>query len=614
MQLIDLHAVIACPLAASQARVSLTRFSDKGVLMVRIPMQVLAALVWIAMVTAASAQQVLTPARAIRDEYIVVLNDQRVERAQVRNVVDVLARAQGGRVRRIYERALRGFSVTMSATAAAALARDPRVRYIEQDSVMTIVQSQPNATWGLDRIDQRDRPLNGTYTYNTVAANVTVYVIDTGIRASHVEFGGRVVSGFTSINDGNGTNDCHGHGTHVAGTIGGVVYGVAKGVTLRPVRVLGCNGSGSTSGVIAGVDWVTTNHAAGSPAVANMSLGGGVSTALDDAVRNSIADGVTYAIAAGNSNANACNGSPARVSQALTVGSSTNTDARSSFSNFGTCVDLFAPGSSITSAWSTSDQATNTISGTSMASPHVAGVAALYLANDPGAAPSIVHTAVVNNASVNKLTGIGTGSPNRLLYSIFGGGPVDSPPIANFTFSCTGLTCSFDGSTSTDDKGISSYSWNFGDGQTGSGATVSHTYASSSTYTVTLTVRDTANQSDVESKSVTVNGGGGGAPCTNCTAYTGTLSGTGDFDYHPNGTYYYSSVSGTHRGWLSGPAGTDFDLYLQKWNGFFWTTVARSESVTSEEQIAYSGTAGYYRWRVYSFNGAGSYTFWLQRP
>ncbi len=226
-----------------------------------------------------------------------------------------------------------------------------------------------------------------------------------------------------------------------------------------------------------------------------------------------------------------------------------------------------------------------------------------------------MHAAVVNNASVNKLTSIGTGSPNRLLYSLFGGGgPVDAPPTANFTFSCSGLTCAFDGSTSTDDNGISSYSWNFGDNTTGSGAVVNHTFGANGTYTVTLTVTDAATQSDQESKSVTVNGGGGGAPCTNCTAYPGTLSGTGDSDYHPNGTYYYTGVSGTHRGWLIGPAGTDFDLYLQKWNGFFWTIVARAEGVTSQEQIAYSGTAGYYRWRVVSYTGAGNYTFWLQRP
>jgi serine protease len=224
-----------------------------------------------------------------------------------------------------------------------------------------------------------------------------------------------------------------------------------------------------------------------------------------------------------------------------------------------------------------------------------------------------VHTAIVHNASVYKLSNGGSGAPNRRLYSIFGAGPVDSPPTAAYTYSCSGLTCAFDGRGSTDDNGIGSYAWNFGDGQSGSGAEVGHIYASGGTFTVVLTVTDTANQSDTESKSVTV-AGDVGDPCTNCVKYTGSLSGTGDADYHPNGTYYYSSVSGTHGGWLRGPLNADFDLYLQKWNGFFWSTVARSEGVTSEEQIAYSGTSGYYRWRVYSYSGSGSYTFWLQRP
>ena len=561
----------------------------------------------------AVAQEVQTPERAIPGQYIVVLNDQQVTRAETRGLSDALVRQHGGVILRRFESALRGFSVSMSATAAAALARSPRVRYVEQDSVREIVATQSGATWGLDRIDQRDLPLNGTYIYDTDASIVNVYIIDTGIRSTHTEFGGRVSSvGFTSISDGNGTNDCNGHGTHVSGTVGGATYGVAKSVTLHAVRVLGCSGSGSTSGVIAGVDWVTANHV--KPAVANMSLGGGASTALDDAVRNSIEAGVTYAIAAGNSNANACNSSPARVSQALTVGSSTSADARSSFSNFGTCVDLFAPGSSITSAWMTNDTAINTISGTSMATPHVAGVAALYLATDPTATSATVHAAVVNNASLDKLTGVGTGSPNRLLHSLFGTiPPIDSPPSASFTFSCVLLTCTLDGSASTDDNGISSYAWNFGDGTSGSGAVLSHTYGSGGTFTVVLTVTDTVAQNDSESHSVTVTAGSG-APCTNCQSYTGTLSGTGDFDYHPNGTWYFSSASGVHRGWLRGPAGTDFDLYLQKWNGFFWSTVARSESVTSEEQIAYSGTQGYYRWRVNSYSGSGPYTFWLQRP
>ena len=226
-----------------------------------------------------------------------------------------------------------------------------------------------------------------------------------------------MAAGYTAINDGRGTTDCNGHGTHVAGTVGGTTYGVAKQVTIRPVRVLDCNGSGTTSGVIAGVDWVTSNHAAGAPAVANMSLGGGVSSALDTAVNNSIADGVTYAVAAGNENTNACNGSPSRVGAALTVGSTTNTDARSSFSNYGSCLDIFAPGSNITSAWHTGTSATNTISGTSMATPHVAGVAALYLQGNPSASPATVGNAITSTATTGVVSGAQTGSPNRLLYS-----------------------------------------------------------------------------------------------------------------------------------------------------------------------------------------------------
>jgi len=386
---------------------------------------------------------------------------------------------------------------------------------------------------------------------------------------------------------------------------------VAKQVTLHPVRVLDCNGSGTTSGVIAGVDWVTMNRV--KPAVANMSLGGGASTALDNAVRNSIASGVIYAIAAGNSSTDACSQSPARVGEALTIGASTSGDSQASFSNFGTCVDLYAPGQGITSAWMTNDTATSTISGTSMATPHVAGAAALYLSTDPNATPAMVSQNVINIATTGRLGGLGAGSPNRLLYSLFGNQPTDNPPVSSFTFGCGGLNCAFDGAASTDDHGITAYAWDFGDGQTGSGITVNHTYASAGTFTVRLTVTDTGGQRNSTTQAVTVSGGGT-APCTVCTRYNGTLSGTGDSDIHPNGTWYFRGVSGTHRGWLIGPAGTDFDLYLQKWNGFFWVTVAASEGLTSQEQIAYAGTSGYYRWIVNSFSGSGSYSFWLQTP
>jgi aqualysin 1 len=326
----------------------------------------------------------------------------------------VVSSTASGRVKDVYTHAINGFSAEMTEADALALSNDPRVRFVEEDSVMEIVTTQSNATWGIDRIDQRTLPLSGTYTYTATGSGVNAYIIDTGIRVTHTQFGGRASVAFDAVRDGRNGIDCNGHGTHVSGTVGGSTYGVAKAVRLFAVRVLNCSGSGTTSGVIAGVDWVTGHHI--SPAVANMSLGGGVSTSLDTAVSNSIASGVTYAIAAGNSNTNASNSSPARVGSAITVGSSTINDARSSFSNFGSVVDIFAPGSSITSAWSTSDTATNTISGTSMATPHVAGVAARFLQNNRTASPAGVRNAIVNAATLNRLTGIPGGTANRLLF------------------------------------------------------------------------------------------------------------------------------------------------------------------------------------------------------
>ena len=364
--------------------------------------------------------------KRIANQYIVVLKD---DVADVEGEAIRLARDFGGdrNGTHTYQRALKGFSVRMPEQQAARLADDPRVAFVEEDAVVSLGATQTNATWGLDRIDQRDLPLNTTYNFDATGSGVRAYIVDTGIRATHTQFGGRVISGFTAINDGLGTNDGNGHGTHVAGTVGGSVHGVAKNVTLVAVRVLDSGGSGTNSGVIAGVDFVTTNHQAGQPAVANMSLGGGASSALDTAVANAVNDGVTFVVAAGNESQNACNVSPARAPSAITVGSTTTSDARSSFSNFGTCVDIFAPGSGITSAWRTSDTATNTISGTSMASPHVAGVAALFLETNPTASPATVTAAIINNSTPNKVTNAGTGSPNRLLFSLFGGGPTPTP-------------------------------------------------------------------------------------------------------------------------------------------------------------------------------------------
>ena len=367
--------------------------------------------------------------KRIANQYIVVLKDDvtDVDGEAVRLARDFGGDRNGGHT---YQRAIKGFSVRMPEAQAIKLAGDPRVAFVEEDGVVNMVTTQTGATWGLDRIDQLDLPLDGNYNFNATGSGVKAYIIDTGIRATHTQLAGRVISGFTAINDGLGTNDGNGHGTHVSGTVGGSTYGVAKNVTLVAVRVLDSSGSGTNAGVISGVDFVTSDHQAGQPAVANMSLGGGISSALDTAVTNSINDGVTYAIAAGNDNLDACNTSPARVASAITVGATTITDARASFSNFGTCLDIFAPGNNITSSWNTSDTATNTISGTSMATPHVAGVAALFLETNPSASPATVAAALVNSATLNKVTSPGTGSPNLLLFSLLTGAPPPPPPGA----------------------------------------------------------------------------------------------------------------------------------------------------------------------------------------
>lgn len=478
--------------------------------------------------SATAAQPTLAPlatadgSSAIEGSYIVMLQD-RVSTSSAKDASQ-RASASGAKVDRTFT-SLKGYAARMDAATLEKVRQDPSVAYVEQDQKVSISTTQTGATWGLDRIDQRDLPLNGTYTYTPTGAGVKAYIIDTGILTSHSQFSGRTAAGYSAINDGRGTTDCNGHGTHVAGTVGGSTYGVAKGVTLIPVRVLGCNGSGTNSGVIAGMDWVANNRSGAS--VANMSLGGGASQATDDAIARMTSRGVTVVVAAGNENQNACNVSPARAPSAVTVGSTTNTDARSSFSNYGSCVDVFAPGSNITSAWYTSTSATNTISGTSMASPHVAGVAALYLQGNPTASAATVTNAITSTATTGKVTNAGSGSPNRLVYSLLTGGGGTTP---------TPTTCS----TTTS-------------GSLGSGAQVV-------------------------------------------------------------GASYTTSASGAHTGCLTGPSGTDFDLYLQKSNGTSWSTVAQGIGSTSTENVTYNGTAGTYRWVVTSYSGSGSYTLKYGRP
>ena len=444
----------------------------------------------------------------IPGEYIVRFRDAEPD---VDGRVRSLSSRIDGSVERTYRSAIKGIYVRkMSAAAAAALRNDPNVVSVEQNMTVSLSATQTGATWGLDRVDQRALPLNTTYSYSGDGSGVTVYIIDTGINYTHNEYNGRASFGVDEIVPSTNGQDCNGHGSHVSGTVGGTTYGVAKNVKLVAVRVLDCSGNGTTATVIAGVEWVTAHRTL--PAAANVSLGGSFSSTVNAAVTNSIASGVVYGVAAGNSGGNACNESPSSTPNAITVGATNINDGWASFSNFGSCVDINAPGVSITSAWIGSNSTTNTISGTSMATPHVVGAAALYLQANPTATPAQVASALTTNATPSKITNIGTGTPNLLLYTGF---LVAAPPVARFTQSCAALGCSFDASTSTALAGAS-YDWTFGDNTTGTGKTASHTYASSGTYSVKLTVTD-ANGSNSVTKQVVVSSASNQAPVARFT-------------------------------------------------------------------------------------------------
>ncbi len=505
---------------------------------------------------------------------------------------DLTAR-YGGKVTRTYGSALHGFAVdAMSEAQARRLAADPAIAYVQRNGVYRISGTQTNPpSWGLDRIDQRNLPLDNSYTYPSTASSVHAYIIDTGIRFTHQDFQGRAVSGRDTVDNDNDATDCNGHGTHVSGTVGGASYGVAKGVTLVGVRVLNCQGSGTTAGVVAGIDWVTAN--AIKPAVANMSLGGGVDATLDSAVQNSIASGVTYAVAAGNGDQfgnpqNACNSSPARVPAAITVGATQSNDQKASFSNYGTCLDIFAPGVSITSAWNTSDTATNTISGTSMATPHVTGAAALVLAANTGFSPQQVRDTLVTNATPNVVGNPGTGSPNRLLF-VGGSTP---PPTNDFSIAVSpnsGSTTAGGSVTASVSTAVTS-----GSAQTVSLSAAGLPAGASATFNPTSVTAGGSSTLTISTSASTPAGTypvtitGTGASATHTTSYSLTVTGTGGCGSpgqklanpgFESGTASWSATSGVIGQWGSSgqpPHSGTWDAWLDGYGTTHTDTLSQS--------------------------------------
>jgi hypothetical protein len=454
-------------------------------------------------------------------QYIVTFSD---DVSDVPGFAKQLVAQSGGSLNFTYTKGMRGFSATMSPQAAAALFNNPNVDLIEPVQTVAAAGVQSPAPWWLDRIDQRTATLDNAYNWPSSGAGVTVYILDSGIRITHQDFEGRASYGYDFVSNTTTASDCNGHGTHIAGSVGGRLYGVAKGASLVSVRVLDCNGAGTTSNIIAALDWVARNHV--SPAIANLSLSGPYSATLNQAIANTIASGVTVTVAAGDGGAtgyDACQYSPASAAGAITTGAMSTQmglDAQGSYSNAGPCVDLFAPGYQITSDWYTSDAANWLLTGTSPSSALVAGASALYLAANPSATPSQVAAGVVAASTTNVLAGLGAGSPNRLLYTGTGTTPVppnDPPPppppgnaapVANFIVTCAKASCSFDASSSTDDAGISTYAWLFGDGTSASGSSAlsSHVYGLKGNYnmTVTLTVTDGGGLASSVQKTVTI--------------------------------------------------------------------------------------------------------------
>lgn len=373
-----------------------------------------------------SAAEILLSKDSEIDKYIVVLKEKKNNRGNQASQYAGLNRSEKAtlmahendlNVKRVYNKVINGFVVEGNLNSIKKLSENSEIEYIEQVGEVTISAAQSGAVWNLDRIDQRGRSLNGNYTYNRTGKGVNAYIVDTGIRTSHNEFEGRAKAGwdFVANRAGNGT-DCHGHGTHVAGTVGGKTYGVAKAVTLTALRVLNCKGSGSYDDIIAALDWVAQNGQ--KPGVVNMSLGGGASSTVDKAIKNTTNAGFAIVVAAGNEGKDSCTKSPARAKEAITVGATDSNDRRASFSNYGQCVDVWAPGVNITSSYSSSNTATRSWNGTSMAAPHVAGIAALYLQGAPNASATSVINNVMGKVTYGKVTDRKTiDTPNLFAYS-----------------------------------------------------------------------------------------------------------------------------------------------------------------------------------------------------
>lgn len=539
---------------------------------------------------------------AVPGSYIVVFNESVADADQA---TDTITSGLGVTPKYRYTQALKGFSADLSQPEIDALRADPRVAYIEQNQIAHAVGTQPNPpSWGLDRVDQHALPLNSTYNYNQTGTGVDAYIIDTGIRQTHVDFGGRAVPGVDEITPGGNANDGNGHGTHVAGTVGGSSYGMAKAVRLIAVRVLDNSGSGTYAQVIAGVDWVTGDHTS-RPAVANMSLGGPVSASLDQAVRNSIADGVVYCVAAGNSSQNVSGFSPADVAEAITVAASDISDRWASFSNYGAGVDIIAPGVSIKSDWNTSDTATNTISGTSMATPHVTGAAALYLEANPTATPAQVASGLAAIGTPNVITGVPAGTVNLLLYSLTAAGPPPPPPSAPVLLSpangATGVSTS------------PTLSWNASSGastyeaQVATDAGFVNLVLDRSGITATSTVVSGLAPNTVYYWRVNASNAGGTSPWSTVWSFTtvaGTLPPAPTLLSPANGA---SNVSRTPTLiWNAASGASSYRVQVSTSSSFSSTVFDRSGITTTSVTLPQLGSRVTYYWRVDASNVYGT--------